>query len=124
MITIEITLDCLDPERLAPFWAEALGYRRIPAHDPYVALAPRNGTGPRLLLQRVPEPKTVKNRMHIDLRADHFEHYAERLVALGARHVRPDVVEEEGTASRWIVLADPEGNEFCVVSARPSDEAS
>lgn len=117
---VEITLDCSDPERLAEFWASALGYRRIFAHDPYVGLDPADGNGPRLLLQRVPEPKTVKNRMHIDIRRADFEQEAGRLVALGARRLTPGVFTEPGTDSHWIVMADPEGNEFCLVSDRPA----
>jgi predicted enzyme related to lactoylglutathione lyase len=116
---MEITLDCSDPERLAEFWASALGYRRVYAHDPYVGLAPVEGNGPRLLLQRVPEPKTVKNRMHIDIRRADFEQEAGRLVALGAQRLTPGIITEPGTDSRWIVMADPEGNEFCLVSDRP-----
>jgi len=119
-IEIEITLDSTDPERLVPFWTAALGYHRVYAHDPYIGLAPLEGNGPRILLQRVPEPKTGKNRMHLDIRTEDYEGLAERLVALGARRLNPGVTTEHGTASSWIVMADPEGNEFCVCSARPT----
>ena len=68
-----------------------------------------------LLFFKVPEPKTVKNRMHLDIHADDIEAEAERLVGLGATRVEGPIAE---WGERWIVLADPEGNELCVCSAR------
>ncbi len=110
-----LVLDCLDPPVLAAFWAAALGYERSSSIDPYVVLVP-GGAGPELLLQRVPEPKVVKNRMHLDLRADDLEKEVERLERLGARRLEPAPAEEQGC--RWVVMADPEGNEFCVCAER------
>ena len=82
---IAVVLDCADPEGLARFWAEALGYRQQPLEEPYLMLLPaRRGAGPVLALQRVPEPKVGKNRMHIDLHVEDLDGDVARLVALGA----------------------------------------
>jgi hypothetical protein len=109
---IELVLDCVDPARQAAFWAAALGYEPAGAAGQYQALAPPAGTpGPRLILQRVPEPRVAKNRMHLDVITDDVTGEVDRLVALGARVVG-DVIEEHGY--RWRPMADPEGNEFCV----------
>jgi predicted enzyme related to lactoylglutathione lyase len=110
--TIGLVLDCRDPARLADFWAAALGYISLGAAGAYVVLLPDGRPGPKLLLQQVPEPKTVKNRMHLDIDAVDIEAEANRLEALGARRVAADPVHEHGT--NWILMADPEGNEFCV----------
>lgn len=107
-----VVLDCRDPERLAEFWTEAIGYRRVDSVEPYVVLVPTGGHGPDLVLQRVPEPKVGKNRMHLDIRTGELDATVERLTALGARRLLPQVVEEAGF--RWVVMADPEGNELCV----------
>jgi glyoxalase superfamily protein len=125
-----ITFDCADPSRLAEFWAAALGYKQ---QDPPAghatwpeflaaqgipedqwnsanAVVDPDGRGPRLFFQRVPEPKTTKNRLHLDLSAADVEAEVERLVGLGAREVQR--FDERGES--WIVMHDPEGNEFCV----------
>jgi len=107
-----LVLDCADPERLADFWAEALGYANVGSAGVYVALYPREGTGPKLLLQRVTEPKAAKNRMHLDIEVPDIDVEARRLSGLGARRVSDDTCNEHG--STWIVMADPEGNEFCI----------
>ena len=114
---VEITLnfDCNDLDRMEAFWCAVLGYRRRGAIGPYRAYAPGSGEGPKLVLQLVPEAKRAKNRLHLDL--DHpvdfdIEAEAERLEALGARRVSGVIEEIENAA--WIVMADPEGNEFCV----------
>jgi predicted enzyme related to lactoylglutathione lyase len=109
---IGLVLDCADPPRLAEFWAPALGYVSLGEAGAYVMLLPNGRPGPKLLLQKVPEPKTVKNRMHLDIETPDVAAEAARLEALGARRVQPDEVHEHGTT--WIVMADPEGNEFCV----------
>ena len=110
--SIGLVLDCEDPERLAEFWAPALGYVSVGAVGSYVVLFPDGRPGPKLLLQAVPEPKTGKNRMHLDIDADDIEAEASRLEGLGARRVGDDPVHEHGTS--WVLMADPEGNEFCV----------
>ena len=108
-------LDCRDPRALAPFWAAALGYKQVAAAGQYVVLGTGDRTQHELILQGVAEPKTAKNRMHLDIHTADIEGEAERLVGLGARRIE-GVVEECG--ERWIVLADPEGNELCVCAAR------
>lgn len=81
----------------------------------YVALFPDGRPGPKLLLQHVAEPKTTKNRMHLDIEVADIEAEASRLEALGARRVQPAQLHEHGTT--WILMADPEGNELCVCDA-------
>lgn len=76
-----------------------------------MVLTPRHGEGPELVLQRVPEPKTAKNRMHLDIRTDQLDSTVESLVGLGARRLQPAATE---AGFRWVGMADPEGNEFCV----------
>ena len=108
---IELVLDVSDLDRMAEFYAAALGYRPEGSIGQYRSIVPAEGPGrPKLILQRVDEPKRAKNRMHIDLKADDIEAEADRLVALGA--TRQHRIEED--AGTWLVMADPEGNEFCV----------
>ncbi len=121
--TIQVTFDCADPGAQASFWCAALGYEiasppagfRAACHDP-------EGTGPRLFFQKVPEGKTAKNRVHIDLRAAPgldpddrmaaLEDDCTRLVALGATRV--ERLEATEMDDGIIVMQDPEGNEFCL----------
>ena len=110
-----LVLDCNDPGGLAPFWAGALGYVNVGAVDNYVLLMPDNKPGPKLLLQKVPEGKAGKNRMHIDLDVPDIEAEAVRLEAIGARRIETVPRSEYGHS--WILMADPEGNEFCVCDA-------
>jgi predicted enzyme related to lactoylglutathione lyase len=107
-----LVLDCADPERLAEFWAPALGYVSLGGAGNYVALFPDGAPGPKLLLQRVEEPKAVKNRMHFDIEVADIEAEADRLVALGAMRISDGPCREHG--STWVLMSDPEGNEFCV----------
>jgi predicted enzyme related to lactoylglutathione lyase len=109
---VDLVLDCAEPQTLAEFWREALGYRTHFTYESIVVLVPEDGTGPPLVLQRVPEPKSAKNRMHVDIVADEIEPVVERLEGLGAQRVH-DGVRTAGGA-RWISMADPAGNEFCV----------
>ena len=111
-MTFSCILDCRDPGRLAEFWTRAIDYREAAQTGAYTILAPKEGPGPEFVLQCVPEAKTVKNRMHLDIRADQLDVTVERLMSLGASRLLPDVVEEVGY--RWVVMADPEGNEFCI----------
>jgi predicted enzyme related to lactoylglutathione lyase len=113
--TIGLVLDCADPAALAELWAAALGYTIIGEAGNHVALVPNGRPGPKLLLQRVTEPKRVKNRMHIDIETPDIRSEAARLEAHGAARVQPDSRSEHG--STWILMADPEGNEFCVCDA-------
>jgi predicted enzyme related to lactoylglutathione lyase len=107
-----LVLDCADPERLAEFWAPALGYVNLGTAGNYVALLPDGAAGPKLLLQRVSEPKSVKNRMHFDIEVADILAEADRLVALGATRVSEGPSSEHG--SSWLLMHDPEGNEFCI----------
>ena len=103
-----VTIDAADPKALAGFWSQALQ-----ADDPeqdgedWVVKVPG---GPELLFLADTTPKTVKNRLHFDLRPDDQQQEVDRLLALGATHV--DIGQGEQT---WVVLADPEGNELCIL---------
>ncbi len=117
---VNLVVDANDPARLARWWAEALGYKIIDEHPDEVEIRRSPDEAPGLIFLPVPEGKTVKNRLHIDLRPDDQEAEVERLVDMGARHV--DVGQGEVS---WVVLADPEGNEFCVLSGRtPAPETA
>jgi hypothetical protein len=132
---LQITFDCLDPARVGTFWAAALGYpvpdveewhnflrsQGRPEEELNAAFAIEDPAGarPRMFFQRVPETKSVKNRVHIDLaapaaggsdRAERIDAFAERLTALGAHTLRA-VGKDNGY---FVVMADPEGNEFCI----------
>lgn len=139
----QVTFDAADPDKLARFWAEVLGYRLQPPppgfdtwedwlrennvpedkwNEMSAAVDPE-GEGPRLFFQRVPEPKTAKNRVHLDVnaggpkgtpdeeRAANVEKAVERAIAAGATKVE---AREGFGGERWVVLLDPEGNEFCM----------
>ena len=112
---VGVAIDCADALTLAQFWADVLG--RQVAEDStsehVVLLADGTDTGwPLVVFNVVPEPKTVKNRIHLDLRPEDQAYEVERLEELGARRVSVGQSGLEG----WVVLADPEGNEFCVLS--------
>lgn len=113
-------LDTNHLETLADFWAAALSFERESGQHPvYVALKDPNGRWPDLLLQRVPEPRPGKNRMHVDLIVTDHAAETARLVGLGARVLTPAVAEDDHVV---VVLADPEGNEFCVVESPAETE--
>ena len=84
---IVVVLDSIDPERLSSFWASALDYERASSDEPYVVLVSRDRAHPELVLQRVSEPKFVKNRMHLDIRVTDLDEEVSRLHALGARRL-------------------------------------
>jgi predicted enzyme related to lactoylglutathione lyase len=109
-VRVSLVLDCLDPDRLADFWCAAAGYERVDRFGAYVALVAADK--PVFLLQQVPEPKAGKNRMHLDLHPDDLDAEIERLSELGATRLAGEPIE--GFDHRWVVMADPEGNEFCV----------
>jgi predicted enzyme related to lactoylglutathione lyase len=104
----DIVIDCADPLRLSRFWSEVLGYPAIHQDADEACLDPGNGLF-RLWLVRVPEPKTGKNRVHIDINLDPGTGI-ERLVELGAEVLHPFGSIPDAS---WVVLADPERNEFC-----------
>jgi predicted enzyme related to lactoylglutathione lyase len=111
----ELCIDSNDPQRIAPFWAAVLGYAITSSTEDEVELTGPPGSGPTLLFLKVPESKTTKNRLHIDVKATAGANQAqelERLLALGARTV--DI--GQGPDVSWVVLADPDGNEFCLLS--------
>jgi hypothetical protein len=139
--TFQVTFDSADPATHAAFWAEALHYVSPPLpagfdswpaaleaegappdHRENRVLVDPDGVGPRLYFQKVPEPKTAKNRVHLDLRAaadvppedrtEKLEAECTRLVALGARVLRR--LEPDGYNVLCIVMQDPEGDEFCL----------
>ena len=107
-----ITFDCENPARVAQFWGDALGYKVEAFGDGFSQAAHPEGIGPNLLFIKVPEPRTVKNRMHIDLETDNREAEVERLVGLGATRGETHTVAEYNLT--WTVLHDSEGNELCV----------
>lgn len=109
-----VVIDSADPRRLARFWAEVLGFPIVYEADDEVAVAKDDDTYPGLIFVSVPEAKTVKNRLHIDLAPDDRDAEVERLLQLGA--TRADV--GQGPDVTWVVLRDVEGNEFCVLSSR------
>ncbi|MDX3235956.1 VOC family protein [Streptomyces sp. ME03-5709C] len=136
----QVTFDCAEPERLARFWCEVLGYvmqpppegfatwddvnRTLPPEEQgsWFACSDPSGVGPRLFFQRVPEGKVVKNRVHLDVRVGTglvgderltvLEAECARLVALGATHVQTLYADEENESC--IPMLDIEGNEFCI----------
>jgi predicted enzyme related to lactoylglutathione lyase len=108
-----VVIDCSDLGRSADFWASVLGYVREPESDSYLSLVPAGGEGAEILLQRVPERKQGKNRLHLDLRTRDLEAEVERVTGLGAALLTAQPVSEGGW--RWHILADPDGNEFCVL---------
>lgn len=141
-IPIQVTFDCADPARLAPFWAAALGYKLQDPPEGYgswpafltaigireeqwnraSAIVDPDGRGPRIYFQQVPEPKVVKNRVHLDLnvgggpgtpvdqRRERVDREVERLQRSGA--TKQKAFAERG--EYHVVMQDPEGNEFCV----------
>jgi catechol-2,3-dioxygenase len=131
-IPIQVVFDCADPAVVAQFWAEALGYELQGPPRPSAAwlawqdeqgvpeehrndasaIIDPDGNGPRIYFQRVPEPKTVKNRLHLDVISDTFDTETERLVSLGAQRIR-DVQRDK---FRWTTFADIEGNEFDLIA--------
>ena len=112
-MSVILILDCNDLDREAEFWAAALRYREVYRGEPYLVLAAEEGDGSGLVLQlqRVPEPKSGKNRLHLDLHVDDVEPEVDRLVALGARPLQDPTVE---SGFRWRVMADPEVHLFCI----------
>lgn len=139
-IPVQVTIDCANPDRLAHFWAALLGYKLQDPPEGYStweealnafgvpeeewesasAVVDPEGRGPRIFFQRVPEPKSVKNRLHLDVNVGtqappdavraHVDAEVQRAIELGATRInaieRPD--------GYWVVMQDPEGNEFCL----------
>jgi catechol 2,3-dioxygenase-like lactoylglutathione lyase family enzyme len=136
--TVQITFDAADPHQLIQWWADLLGYQVEDSHDFVASLLEQGaitetdvlrkdgrlafadgvaardpaGVGPRLFVQRVPEGKTAKNRLHLDVRVgqDVLDDEVARVQAIGARFVEWN----SHPGHRWAVMQDPEGNEFCL----------
>jgi hypothetical protein len=109
----QVIVDANDPGALGRWWAEALKWVVVNDDPEEFEIRPTPDRLPGLLFGPVPEAKTLKNRLHLDLRPDDRDAEVERLLGLGASRV--DIGQGEQT---WVVLADPEGNEFCVLSSR------
>jgi hypothetical protein len=110
-----LVIDCADPEHLADFWCAVLGWTRLGIEDDgAVEIGVADDPGPRILFEPVPEPKVIKNRLHLDLRpaGARQSDELERLLGLGAHQI--EIGQGRPT---WVVLADPEGNEFCLLQA-------
>jgi predicted enzyme related to lactoylglutathione lyase len=109
-----VVVDCSDLDRSADFWTAVLGYvPEVTASKRYRGLIPAGGDGIEVLLQRVPEEKHQKNRVHLDLRTGDLAAEVGRVLGLGATLLTAEPIIEEGW--RWHMLADPDGNEFCVL---------
>jgi hypothetical protein len=118
-----VSVDSTDPKVPAGFWEKALGWRRTYEAEDEIVLeppagSPEDGISPDLLFVKVPEGKTLKNRLHLDLRPEDQAVEVQRLEALGAARVSVG----QGDGVTWVVMADPDGNEFCVLRALRSDE--
>jgi len=106
----QIVVDCREPRQLARFWAALLGGEVVDRPHGWSYLTPPGF--PRLGFQPVPEPKTAKNRLHMDIEVDEIEAATARALALGAERIGGVVTDEAGS---FQVMRDPEGNEFCFV---------
>ncbi|MGI9647611.1 MAG: VOC family protein [Acidimicrobiia bacterium] len=112
-----IVLDVVDPDRQAEFWSQMLGVEIAGRVAQYVILEPQEGSGIRLSLQQVPEQKSGKNRMHIDLHVEEIETATARAEELGASRID----EHRWPTFMWRVFQDPEGNEFCIATNLEAD---
>jgi predicted enzyme related to lactoylglutathione lyase len=115
-----ITIDCSEPRALAKFWSEVLNWKVTYDSESEVVLelhdgGPAVGLIPDLLFIKNADIKSVKNRLHLDLRPANQEVEVKRLEALGAKQI--EIGQSEDHETTWIVMADPEGNEFCVLKA-------
>jgi hypothetical protein len=118
-----VCIDSTDPGPIGHWWAELLGWRVTHEEEDELVLEPprgsvADGVSPDILFLRVPEPKTEKVRLHIDLRPDDQAAEVARAEAMGATRV--DV--GQGPDVTWVVLADPDGNEFCILRALTPEE--
>ncbi len=116
-----ITIDCENPRTLADFWAAALDWKITFEDENEVSLelldgSPEVGRIPDLLFIKNPDLKSVKNRLHLDLRPLNQDAEVSRLESLGAKRI--EIGQSDDSDTSWVVMADPEGNEFCVLRAR------
>jgi predicted enzyme related to lactoylglutathione lyase len=113
-----VVVDCADLDRAARFWTAALGYvTEGPGGGRYQSLLPADGSGVEILLQRTADAKHGKNRVHLDLRTRDLDAEIARVTQLGATVLTTSPITEYGWA--WHILADPDGNEFCVLQPPP-----
>ncbi|MHA7173254.1 VOC family protein [Arthrobacter monumenti] len=114
-----LAIDAIEPRLVAEFWCAVLDWKVVEEDAGIISIAPNDGAWPTIDIVAVPERKTLKNRLHLDLRADGAATSQEldRLIALGASRV--DV--GQGQDVSWVVLGDPEGNEFCLLSRSVQD---
>ena len=114
-----VVIDAIRPRVVADFWCAVLGWHVVEEDSDVISIAPQDKGWPSIDVVAVPDGKIVKNRLHFDLRADGVStaEELERLLALGAR--RTDV--GQGPDVSWVVLGDPEGNEFCLLSRSVQD---
>ena len=110
-----VTMDAADPPALADFWSKVTGYSVDTASDFFAVLTGDGSVGPRFMFIKVPEPKTAKNRAHVDFATPDLEAELTRVVGLGAELVGR--YDEYGT--KWATFRDPEGNEFCIGQHEP-----
>ena len=116
-LTIDaLTFDAADPERLATFYERLLGWTRTYADEGEIIIEAPDGTGIPFLFLEGHDPKTQKNRIHLDLRPDDQDAAVAAAVDLGASHA--DIGQHEDPDVTWVVLADPEGNELCILRER------
>jgi hypothetical protein len=116
-----LTIDCAEPAQIARWWVEALGWRvTYESGDEYVIEPPEGAGQPAapLLFIKVPDEKVVKNRLHLDLHPDDRDAEAARFEGLGAERI--DI--GQGPDVTWVVMADPFGNEFCILRALTPEE--
>ena len=109
----QVVVDCEDFRAQGHWWADALGWQIIDEDDESIEMRKPDASGPTLLFLTVPEGKSTKNRLHLDFVPDDQDAEVDRLVAMGASRI--DIGQQKQS---WVVLADPEGNEFCVLAAR------
>lgn len=115
------TIDCIDPKKVAEFWAAALDWKITYEDENEVAIelldgSPEVGRIPDILFLKNPDKKVVKNRLHLDLRPQDQSAEVARLEALGASRI--EIGQSDDVDTSWVVMADVEGNEFCVLRAR------
>lgn len=108
-----VMIDCNDIDTMVDFWCKALGLEVKARYPDYVWLSGLSEKGPAMAFQRVPEPRQGKNRIHLDIGAEDPGAFADRVIELGASRVE----DREAHGFHWSVLADPEGNVFCVTKA-------
>ena len=111
-----VTVDASDPHRLADFWRRVLDYKITFDSEDEVAIERQDESGVAILFGKNPDAKAVKNRIHFDLNPDDQSAEVDRVLELGATHV--DIGQSKDPDVTWKVLADPEGNEFCILTPR------